>query len=222
MTAVLVVAKAPRPGQVKTRLAAATGDLLAAELAAAALLDTLEVCASTFTNRLLAVAGDLAAAVRGDELNAALRGWSVFAQSGVGFGERLAHAHASAFERVDGPVVQVGMDTPQVTSRQLRRVASLLEGGRYDAVLGAAEDGGWWVLAGTAPAWVEGLAGVPMSTPVTGVHTSRLLRRNGARVGAADCLRDVDTAEDARAVSEAAPWLRFSRTWDAAAKASLT
>ena len=65
--AVLVVAKAPVPGLAKTRLAADVGDRAAAEIAAAALLDTLRVVAAVPTrNRIVAITGVLADAVRGD------------------------------------------------------------------------------------------------------------------------------------------------------------
>ena len=46
---ILVIAKAPVPGLAKTRLGAAVGMDVAAELAAAALLDTVRTCAATAT-----------------------------------------------------------------------------------------------------------------------------------------------------------------------------
>ncbi|MBX9920944.1 MAG: glycosyltransferase, partial [Mycolicibacterium frederiksbergense] len=57
---VLVVAKAPVPGLAKTRLAAAVGDMMAADIAAAALLDTLDaVAAAPVSRRVVALTGDL-------------------------------------------------------------------------------------------------------------------------------------------------------------------
>ncbi|MGI9163544.1 MAG: glycosyltransferase, partial [Mycobacterium sp.] len=54
----LVVAKAPVPGLAKTRLAAAVGDEAAADIAAAALLDTLDAVAGTpFAARVVALTG---------------------------------------------------------------------------------------------------------------------------------------------------------------------
>ena len=59
----LVVAKAPEPGRAKTRLAATVGDRVAAEIAAAALLDTLDaVAAAPIAGRVVALTGDLDAA----------------------------------------------------------------------------------------------------------------------------------------------------------------
>ncbi|MDT7765522.1 MAG: uncharacterized protein QOC63_4942, partial [Mycobacterium sp.] len=57
---VLVVAKAPAPGQAKTRLAASVGAQAAADIAAAALLDTLDaVAAAQVQARVVALTGDL-------------------------------------------------------------------------------------------------------------------------------------------------------------------
>lgn len=75
---VLVMAKAPVPGRAKTRLAVHTGDDVAADLAAAALLDTVAAVEATPGARgHLALAGDLADGARGAELAHAVRGWTI-------------------------------------------------------------------------------------------------------------------------------------------------
>lgn len=212
MTRLLVVARAPVPGEAKTRLARVVGDEVAAGLAAAALLDTLEACAATAgtADCVLALHGDLARATDGAALRDALAGWVVVPQHGDGFAERLAHAHADAGP---GAVLQVGMDTPQVTPGLLAEVCAGLSG--HDAVLGPAEDGGWWVLALRDPAHAAALVGVPMSTPETYAATRAALEARGLRVGTAPTLRDVDTAADAEAVARSAPGTRFARRWEA-------
>lgn len=209
---VLVVAKAPVPGRVKTRLGAQVGDAAAAELAAAALLDTIAACrrACGPAGRLLALAGDLAEAVRGDEIARALDGWSVARQRGATFAERLANAHVDV--PTGGPVLQVGMDTPQVTPELLDAAAAALTG--HDAVLGPAEDGGWWVLGLRDPAAAGVLPDVPMSTSATGARTRAALVAAGARVGTTTTLRDVDTAADAEEVASAVPDGEFARAWE--------
>jgi len=207
LTSVLVVAKAPEPGRVKTRLGADVGMDLAAELAAAALLDTLSACAAFTPSRHLSLAGELDRAVRAGDLMAAVQGWTVHPQVGDDFAERLADAHS----RVAGPVVQVGMDTPHLTPALLRDAAAGLA--TYDAVLGPAEDGGWWVLALRDPARAAALAGVPMSTPTTGADTRAALEAAGLSVGTTAVLRDVDTVADADAVAASAPDTRFAAAW---------
>jgi uncharacterized protein len=210
MTRALVVAKAPVAGRVKTRLGADVGMAYAAELAAAALLDSLDACAKAFgpDRCWLSLAGDLGGAVRGDELTAALRGWTVVPQRGEHFGERLVNAHLDAG---DGAVVQIGMDTPQVTAAHLADVADGLD--RHDAVLGDAPDGGWWVLGLRCPGAATALRGVPMSTPTTGADTRAALEAAGLAVGSTTRLTDVDTVADGDAVAALAPHGRFAAAW---------
>ena len=207
--AMLVVAKVPEPGRVKTRLGAQIGMAAAAEVAAASLLDTIAVCASASSHCHVSLAGDLDQAVRGDELRAALAGWTVHPQEGLDFAARLVDAHA----RVSAPVVQVGMDTPHLTRALLWQAAAGLS--TYDAVLGAAQDGGWWVLALRDPSQAAALAGVRMSTPSTGADTRAALEAAGLLVGSASTLRDVDTVADADAVAALAPASRFAAAWAA-------
>ena len=216
----LVVAKAPVPGFAKTRLAAHVGDRAAAELAAAGLLDTLDALGGAFGTVHVSLAGDLDEAVRRDEIAAALSRCEVSRQQGADFGARLAHAHAAAG---DGArlVVQVGMDTPQVTPGMLREVVACADDDRRTAVLGPAPDGGWWVLALRDPGLAAVLGSVPMSRPDTAELTQRALVQAGASVRHAPPLRDVDEVADAEAVAEAAPGSRFAAIWAASAREPL-
>ncbi|MGB0099557.1 MAG: DUF2064 domain-containing protein [Nocardioides sp.] len=207
----LVVAKAPVAGRVKTRLGADVGHAAAADLAAAALLDTIAACAEAFgaDGCLIALSGDLADAVRGDEIARAIEGWSIARQRGSTFAERLANAHADV--PPGGPVVQVGMDTPQLTATALHDAARGLDA--HDAVLGPAEDGGWWVLGLCSPAGAAALHDVEMSTPTTYADTCSALALSGLDVGTTGVLRDVDTVADAEVVAREAPESRFAQAW---------
>ncbi len=90
----LVMAKAPEPGSTKTRLAATVGPKLAAELSAAALLDTLHACRGAFgLGRChVSLAGSLERADDAERIRAALSGWQVRPQEGDDFADRLARA----------------------------------------------------------------------------------------------------------------------------------
>ncbi|CAA9383149.1 MAG: Uncharacterized nucleoside diphosphate sugar transferase SCO3743 [uncultured Nocardioides sp.] len=206
----LLVAKAPVAGRVKTRLGALVGYDVAADLAAAALLDTIDACHATGAARHLSLAGDLSAAVRGEEIRSALDGWTITPQVGEGFADRLVRAHLDAGPRI---VVQIGMDTPQVTAADLHEVADLIAG--HDAVLAPATDGGWWALARRDANVVRHLAQVSMSTSTTCADTWRALERAGARVAQASALTDVDTLDDAELVAGLAPATRFAEAWRA-------
>ena len=213
----LVVAKAPEPGRAKTRLAATVGDVLAAEIAAAALLDTLDAVAATpVAKRVVAMTGDLGAAAGADEIRQRLRSFTVIPQRGGDFADRLANAHADAGSGFGGyPVLQIGMDTPQVTADVLTDCARrLLEA---PAVLGLAHDGGWWVLGVAAPAMAECLRSVPMSQPDTGELTLKALRDSGIDVATVPRFGDFDVADDVAAVREACgPASRFAKVTRAA------
>lgn len=215
---VLVMAKAPVEGRVKTRLGADIGMREAAGLAAAALLDTMDACVRGFgvEHCHVALDGDLSDAVDGDLVRRALAGWTVWPQRGDSFAERLVSAHADVAADAPGTVVQIGMDTPQVTPALLRGVVADLDGGAEgpaDAVLGPAPDGGWWVLALRDSSNAAPLATVPMSTPTTCADTYRALAVAGLRVVSTAELRDVDAVRDAISIAEDAPATRFAAAW---------
>jgi uncharacterized protein len=214
---VLVVAKAPVPGEAKTRLAAGVGEQAAADIAAAALLDTLDaVVASPIEGRMVALTGNLHEASNSDEIRDRLADFTVLPQRGDDFGERLANAHLDAAASTDGlPVLQIGMDTPQVTADLLSDCARELLA--CDAVLGPARDGGWWVLGVTNAAMADCLRSIPTSRSDTGVVTLTALRDTGVDVSLVPVLADVDTAADVDAVRrECAPDSRFTRATVAA------
>jgi glycosyltransferase A (GT-A) superfamily protein (DUF2064 family) len=208
----LVLAKAPVPGQVKTRLAAIVGVDRAADLAAAALLDTLDLVEQAFPGRprMLALAGDLTTASRGPEIADRLRSWTVPAQRGSTFAERIAHAHEDVHAATGAPVVQIGMDTPHLPVDLLRAAAAGLAG--HEGVLGLAEDGGWWVLALADPRHARLLRAVPTSASDTGARTMTALS-NSVVMTTAPTTYDVDTAGDAERSAADAPHSRFSAAW---------
>jgi uncharacterized protein len=209
---VLVVAKAPVPGQAKTRLAAGVGDRAAADIAAAALLDTLDAVAEApVAARVVALTGDLGAASAGDEIRTRLGDFTVVPQRGADFAAMLANAHVDAAAAVGGlPVLQIGMDTPQVTAELIGECARELLAA--DVVLGLARDGGWWVLGVTEAAMADCLRAVPMSRSDTGVVTLAALGNTCANVSLVPTLADVDTVDDVDAVrQECAPDSRFVR-----------
>lgn len=204
---VLVVAKAPVPGFAKTRVARTVGDHVAAGLAAAALLDTLETAGSVGWPVVVALTGDLGAAVRGEEIRTALAPFTVIEQRGNGLGERLAWAHADA----DGGfgIVQIGMDTPQLAAVDLLAAGVALD--NHEAAVGPAEDGGWWLLALRSAVHAKLLTTVPMSHPETcRLTVAALIEAGAADVAMLGPLADVDTWQDALDLAAIHPNLRAS------------
>jgi hypothetical protein len=216
------MAKRPVPGQVKTRLCPPFTFVEAAELARAAIADTIAA----------AVAAVPLAAGHGFALEPVLvlegepHGWlpallaeaisgpvelRVCAQRGDGLDRRLAAAFEDAAREL--PAVLIGMDTPQVTAEMLVEAVTALMAPACDAVLGHADDGGWWVL-GLRRSDPALLHGVPMSTPSTGTAQQARLHASDLRVGLLRQLRDVDTVEDAEHVAALSPGGRFARSFE--------
>jgi len=205
-----VIAKAPVAGRAKTRLCPPLSPTQAAELAEAALCDTLEAVLRTpAPRRVLVLDGP-----PGDWLPS---GIEVIPQRPSGFAERLA----GAFEDVGEPAFLVGMDTPQVTSAMLDSALETLSAPASDAVLGLCEDGGFWGL-GLRLADSRVFTGVPMSTARTGESQRRRLEELGLRTAALPVLRDVDCHADALAVADQAPGTRFARALRRAERGSNT
>jgi len=192
-TTLLVIAKEPVPGRVKTRLVPPCTHQQAAALAEAALADTLRTAATVPARRRVLV-------LDGKPGPWLPPGFDVVPQCDGPLDERLA----AAFAAVSGPALLIGMDTPQVTRGLLT-----VDWQAADAVFGPADDGGFWALGLREPDPAL-LRGVPMSTPRTGaVQRGRLLAA-GLRVTDLPPLRDVDTAADAVAVACQAPRGRFA------------
>jgi rSAM/selenodomain-associated transferase 1 len=206
-THVLVMAKAPAPGRVKTRLCPPCTPEEAAAVATAALHDTLSaVRACGADRRIIALDGDPGPWVP--------EGFEVVAQVEGRFDERLA----AAWTYAGGPGLQIGMDTPQLTTELIdESLATLTRGADApDAVLGPARDGGWWAIGLHRP-HAQAFRGVPMSTPGTGRAQARRLAELGLRCATLPTLRDMDSWEDAVAIAEAHPGLG---TADAVARVS--
>ncbi|RAO34665.1 hypothetical protein ONO86_04777 [Micromonospora noduli] len=210
MNVLLLVAKAPVPGQAKTRLCPPADPTQAARIAAASLLDTLAaVRATASTIPVLAHTGQFADAEYGAELTAALVGWHLLPQRGDTFADRLANAHADTAAAFPGrAVLQIGMDTPQIRPAVLTTALDRLA--EHEAVFGPALDGGWWALGLRDPRYASALRDVPMSTDDTGRRTLAALRGHGVQPAMLPVLRDVDDWSSALAVAADLPGTRFA------------
>ena len=193
-TTLLVIAKQPVPGRVKTRLVPPCTHEQAAALAEAALSDTLHTVLTVPARRRVLV-------LDGRPGPWLPPGFDIVPQCGGPLDERLAAAFAAV--RGPGAAHRHGHAAGD-TKPAFRGLAS---GRRRD---GPAADGGFWALGLRVPD--PGLLrGVPMSTASTGaIQRSRLLAARAARRRPAAALRDVDTAADALAVAGEAPRSLFA------------
>jgi rSAM/selenodomain-associated transferase 1 len=192
---VAVFAKAPRPGEVKTRLTPPLEPELAAAFYAAMLDDVLRetVRAGTRFGFDVALVGHPEEAL--PEFRAgAPRGLRVIAQRGDSLGARLAAAVQELFALGHAPIVVRGSDSPAVSAADLASAVDSLEG--TDVVIGPDRDGGYHLLGVRRPA--PRLFELPMSTSDVLVATERRALELGL-----DCRRlapgfDIDTIEDLR------------------------
>jgi rSAM/selenodomain-associated transferase 1 len=195
--AVIVIAKAPVAGRVKTRLCPPCTPAQAARLAQAALQDTLDAASRSTraTRRVIALDG-----TPGPWLP---DGFEVIAQRGEGLAERLS----AAFADVGEAAFLVGMDTPQITPDLLDTGLEAVTTG--DSAFGAALDGGYWGIGLRRPDPAV-FAGVPMSSDRTGAVQRAQMALLGLHPRVLVPLTDVDTFEDAQTVADEAPMTRFA------------
>jgi rSAM/selenodomain-associated transferase 1 len=204
----VVIAKEPKPGRVKTRLCPPCTPEQAAAIAEAGLADTLQAVAATPASRYVL-------ALDGCPGSWMPPGFDVIRQRGDGLDERLTAAFADCFAAApDESIVLVGMDTPQLTPEHLTRAAAMLATSATpapapDAVLGPAVDGGYWLI-GLRHLAEGAIAGVPMSRDDTYARQIDRLETCGYRVAVTDELVDVDTAAEARLVAGQIPSSRFA------------
>jgi rSAM/selenodomain-associated transferase 1 len=195
---VIVMAKSPVPGRVKTRMCPPCTPDAAAAIAAASIADTLETARRVPGVRTVLATDGPPPAFLPD-------GVEVIPQRGDGLAARIAAALAD----VGGPSLVIGMDTPQLRVAGLTDACSRLVSRGTGAVLGPALDGGWWVLGLRRPD-ASALSSVPMSSPRTFERQRARLRSLGLTVAELPAMRDVDTAADALEVARQIPRSRFA------------
>lgn len=188
---IAVIAKECLPGRVKTRLSPPVSNAQAARLAQLSLSQTLGLVRDISPRRALLF-------FEGTPRPEDATGFEVRRQvEGT-----LDHRLAAICEAVEGPLIIIGMDTPQA---QIRDFDALFTDWaraepRFPSWLGLAEDGGFWALALARPK-AELLLGVPMSTSHTGTDQYHRLLASGLTVGMLPELRDVDYFADALQVA---------------------
>lgn len=211
MVAVVIMAKECVPGRVKTRLHPPFSLEDAARIAQSSLEDTIAAVGAIDARRVLCVQGALEP----------IAGFEQIPQSGGGLDERIA----DIVDRIDDPVLLIGMDTPQLDPELLRRVVETWPVD-VDAWFGPASDGGFWLLGmrGTdelRPFIGDArrgdlVRGVGMSRDDTGAVQRARLTDAGLNVSDLPELTDIDDIDSLRAVAEVlGPGSALTRLLDA-------
>jgi rSAM/selenodomain-associated transferase 1 len=196
--AILLFAKAPIPGLVKTRLAATLG---AREAAGIYIKLAEAVCRRLPPDAAIRVLFDPpdSAAAMTQWLRPLLPPTAAFFPQMTGdLGARLAAGFQEAFAAGFDRVAAIGSDCVEITPELIHQALSEVE--RCDAVIGPTTDGGYYLLALKLPH--PGLfAGVPWSTAGVLDATVANARELGLSTALLPMLRDVDTESDWRAAA---------------------
>ncbi len=193
MTAVALFAKAPVAGRVKTRLSPPLSAEEAAEVAAACLYDTLARVSTQWGVALtLFLEGKAEETL---EAFAAHLKVPIVPQSEGPLGGRLRAALGTLLDAGHPCAIAIGSDSPTLPTARIAAAAAALR--VHDAVLGPAEDGGYYLIGVSRPAWAL-LEGIPWST--TDVARATRERAAAAKISLAELepWYDVDDAETLR------------------------
>lgn len=197
MNSLIVFAKEPRAGEVKTRLTPALSADEAALLYTAFVEDTCAVIAAASgegDRRVLAAPGGPGPVLA---RIATEHGFETAAQEGADLGARMAHAIGSELARGAHAVVLVGSDSPAMAVTDVRDAARLAGEKAPRAVLGPVRDGGYW-LVGASGRVPDLFAGIPWSTPDVLPATLERARLRGVEMVLVRHGYDVDDAADLR------------------------
>lgn len=189
---IIVMAKAPSPGQVKTRLVPALSEGDAADLAGCFVQDTVSKVRQIVRDVIVAFTPSAGRAVL-EPLVPSDVAWAE--QKGNDLGDRLAGAIEQACAQGFSPVLVLGTDSPTLPASCLGSAVRLLDSRSADVVLGPSDDGGYYLIGLRQPC--RGLfQNVPWSSPEAYAWTANNARRAGLRLISLPRWYDVDTPAD--------------------------
>lgn len=140
--AIVIMAKVPSAGNVKTRLQPFLSSGQCAALSGAFLFDTVNKAKNVCENVILAYTPD----GKTEDLKKFLPSEKNFLeQTGVDLGERMFNAFKFAFEQTAGAVVMIGTDSPTFPFDFIEQAFEFLET-NSEVVLGKTEDGGFYLI----------------------------------------------------------------------------
>ena len=212
----VVLAKQPERGKVKTRIANVLGDDQAQEICRRALHDTLALAAS-IEDVVLVISYAPATDQGRRYFEQVAPAFALIPQQGATFGERLTHTLTRLLQSYS-PVVVIGSDSPDLPAAVIARTFDLL--GAADVVIGPAEDGGYYLLGLHVmhPALFER---IDWSTDAVLMQTRRRAAEANLTLAELQTWHDLDTVDDLRAlVAPGAPLTReFAATINAKGEA---
>ena len=184
----VIFAKNPVPGAVKTRLHARYTPTQAAAIYRAFVLDTVDAAMQARVDLRCVAFDPPGAEVELGDL--AGPGWVLFAQVSGDLGERMYLAARHCFDLGARRVVVLGTDVPSLPPSRIDRAFELLEAN--EIVLGPSMDGGYYLVGLSRPVR-EIFRDIAWSTARVFAQTLERARAAGLAVGVLPSWHDVDT-----------------------------
>ncbi len=198
--AVAIMAKAPRAGEVKTRLCPPLSLADAAELYRRFLLDKIEQVRSLRTASLAIAYTPAEARAFFEEV---APGFVLVPQRGADLGDRLANSLGELLNKGHRGALAIDSDTPTLPLGFLQQALDLVTTPEIDVVLGPTEDGGYYLI-GLRTVHRELFEAMVWSTSQVLPETMRRADAKGLRVACLPPWYDIDTPEDLARLEKAA------------------
>lgn len=199
----LIFARVPQHGRVKSRLAGALGQDAALALYEAMLSDLLDRVAILRKRVSIEILWTAEGDVTGAALREHFRDFELARQSGQDLGERLQMAFSErVFFHEASSVIAIGVDEPSIDAHTILNAFELLESCEW--VVGPATDGGYWLIGSRAGTFrTAAFRDIPWGTGAVFESTMRALRAMKRTIAILPLRRDIDELDDLRALAEA-------------------
>ncbi len=194
----IVFAREPLPGTVKTRLAAALGDQAATKLYETMLHDVLKAVRrlSEIDTVVYWACEEESLPLLSDRYHCRSR------RQGRGdLGQRMQSAFEEMFAAGSDICCIIGSDAPDLPLSFVQEACRLLETAQTDVVLGPSRDGGYYLL-GMRKVWPQLFSNIPWSSSTVLEQSLAAARDSGLTAALLPEWQDIDTLEDLRAFQE--------------------
>jgi rSAM/selenodomain-associated transferase 1 len=210
----LVFARLPESGKVKTRLARDLGDARALAVYEAMLRDVLANVGASTGELDVEILWAPSETATGDALRRAFDGHALAMQTGETLGDRLSMAFSERFffHRTQ-KIVAIGVDEPALPRALIDHAVALLDS--CDWVVGPASDGGYYLIGCRAAAYDAAIfAGIKWGSARVFAQTMAKIRRWQTTVAVLPLRRDIDLIDDLRAYDGGGALAELVREWE--------
>jgi hypothetical protein len=192
----LVFARLPELGKVKTRIAASLGDERTLAVYETMLRDLLQSIGASTPETEIEIVWAPTAAANGESLRRAFGERNLAMQTGTTLGDRLAMAFSERFFfQATQKIIAIGVDDPRLSRETVDHAFALLDSCEW--VLGPATDGGYYLIGCRAGAFDTSVfVDIEWGSEKVLETTLRRIRALGSTVAMLPMRSDIDTAED--------------------------